>query len=48
MVTDLDVNVFEAASIMTTNKIKRLPLVDENDELRGIITARDLVEAYSK
>ncbi len=48
MVTDLDVNVFEAASIMTTNKIKRLPLVDEKDELRGIITARDLVEAYSK
>lgn len=48
IVTDVDVNVFEAASIMTANKIKRLPLVDENDELRGIITARDLVEAYSK
>jgi len=48
MVTDVDVNVFKAASIMTANKIKRLPLVDENDELRGIITARDLVEAYSK
>ena len=48
MVTDMDVNVFEAANIMTANKIKRLPLVDENDELKGIITARDLVEAYSK
>ena len=48
LVTDVDVNVFEAASIMTANKIKRLPLVGEGDELRGIITARDLVEAYSK
>ena len=48
MVTDMDVNVYEAANIMTHNKIKRLPLVDENDELRGIITARDLVEAFSK
>ncbi len=48
MVTDVDVNVFEAANIMTHNRIKRLPLVDENDDLKGIITARDLVEAYSK
>jgi len=48
IVTDVDVNVFEAASIMTTNRIKRLPLIDENEELKGIITARDLVEAYSK
>jgi CBS domain-containing protein len=48
MVTDVDVNVCEAANIMTHNRIKRLPLVDENDELRGIITARDLVEAFSK
>jgi CBS domain-containing protein len=48
IVTDVDVNVFEAASIMTVNKIKRLPLIDENEELKGIITARDLVEAYSK
>ena len=48
MVTDVGVNVCEAANIMTHNRIKRLPLVDENDELRGIITARDLVEAFSK
>ena len=48
MVTDVNVNVYEAANIMTHNRIKRLPLVDENDELRGIITARDLVEAFSK
>lgn len=48
MVTDVGVNVCEAANIMIHNRIKRLPLVDENDELRGIITARDLVEAFSK
>ena len=48
MVTHVDVNVFQAANIMTHNRIKRLPLVDEKDELRGIITARDLVEAFSK
>lgn len=41
-------NVFETAFIMATNKIRRLPLVDENDELVGIVTARDLVEAYAK
>jgi CBS domain-containing protein len=48
MVTDRDVNVFEAADIMKTHKIKRLPIVDEKDEFKGIVTARDLVEAYSK
>lgn len=41
-------NVLETAFIMATNKIRRLPLVDENDELVGIVTARDLVEAYAK
>jgi CBS domain-containing protein len=41
-------NVLETAFIMATNRIRRLPLVDENDELVGIVTARDLVEAYAK
>lgn len=48
MVSDIDINVCEAANIMTHNRIKRLPLVDENEVLKGIITARDLVEAYSQ
>ena len=48
MVADVDVTVCDAANIMSHNRIKRLPLVDENDELQGIITARDLVEAFSK
>ncbi len=36
----------EAASIMAANNIKRLGLVKDNDELVGIITARDVVDAY--
>lgn len=48
MVVPSGSNVLETAFIMATNKIRRLPLVDENDELVGIVTARDLVEAYAK
>ena len=36
----------EAADIMTMNRIKRLPLTSE-DVIVGIVTARDLVEAYA-
>ncbi|HJU13723.1 MAG TPA: CBS domain-containing protein [Candidatus Nitrosotalea sp.] len=35
----------EAASIMATNNIKRLGLA-ENDSIVGIVTARDVVDAY--
>ena len=35
------------AYVMSSRHIKRLPVVEE-DEMIGIITARDLVEAYSK
>ncbi len=48
MVVQSGSNVLETAFIMATNKIRRLPLVDENNELVGIVTARDLVEAYAK
>jgi CBS domain-containing protein len=37
----------EISAIMMENHIKRLPLSDQNGNLEGIITARDLVEAYS-
>lgn len=37
----------EAARIMSTKRIKRLPLL-EGGRLAGIITARDLVEAFSR
>lgn len=41
------ISVYEAAYIMADRHIRRLPLVEE-EELVGIITARDLVEAYAK
>ena len=47
-VVPADLNVLETAFIMATNNIRRLPLVDENNELVGSVTARDLVEAYAK
>ena len=41
------ISVYEAAYIMADRHIRRLPLMEE-DEMVGIITARDLVEAYAK
>lgn len=38
-----DAQLEEAAAIMTNYSIKKLPVVDENDELVGIITATDLL-----
>jgi CBS domain-containing protein len=36
------------AHVMSSRHIKRLPIVDEDETMIGIITARDLVEAYAK
>ena len=36
-------DIDEAAMIMAKNKIKRLPVVDKNGDLLGIITATDLL-----
>lgn len=41
-----DIKGNEAASIMAANNIKRLGLVDSNEQLVGVVTARDIVEAY--
>jgi len=43
-----NISVIEAAFTMEANGIKRLPLTDEDDNLVGIITARDLVEAFAE
>ncbi len=43
----LGTSIHKTAAIMTANHIRRLPITD-NNELVGIITARDLVEAYAK
>ena len=41
------ITVHEAAFLMASRRIKRLPVVEGN-YLIGIITARDLVEAYTR
>lgn len=41
------ISIHKAAITMTLKHIRRLPIV-KNDEIIGIITARDLVEAYAK
>lgn len=46
VVAKQDIKANEAASIMAANNIKRLGLVDSSDTLVGIVTARDLVDAY--
>ncbi len=43
----LGISIHEAAYTMASQHIRRLPIA-KNDELLGIITARDLVEAYAK
>jgi predicted transcriptional regulator len=46
VVAKQDIKANEAASIMASNNIKRLGLVDSSDALVGIVTARDIVDAY--
>ena len=46
VVAKQDIKGNEAASIMAANNIKRLGLVDDSDALVGIVTARDIVDAY--
>jgi len=46
VVAKQDIKGNEAASIMAANNIKRLGLVDNNDMLTGVVTARDVVDAY--
>ncbi|MDD1655127.1 MAG: CBS domain-containing protein [Methanomicrobiales archaeon] len=41
------ISIHEAAALMASRHIRRLPLI-RDEKLAGIITARDLVEAYAK
>lgn len=41
-------NVSAAARLMTENGIKRLPVVDKDGKLAGIITRSDLVRAFAR
>lgn len=47
IMTSSGTTIHKTAAIMTSNHIRRLP-ISKNGELVGIITARDLVEAYAK
>jgi CBS domain-containing protein len=40
--------VAEAARLMTANEIKRLPVVDDDGALIGIVTRTDLVRAFTR
>ena len=40
-----DCGVFEAADILYTKKISSLPVIDERDNLRGVLTVTDLMRA---
>ena len=48
IVVPSEISVLDAAFMMSTKGIRRLPLVNEEDKLVGIVTARDLVEAYAQ
>lgn len=41
----VDEDISDAAEIMDKNDIKRIPVVDDNNELVGIITRGDIVKA---
>lgn len=43
-----DATIGEAARIMAKRNIKRLPVIDENDELIGVISRADVVNAFTK
>ncbi|WP_338598159.1 CBS domain-containing protein [Sulfolobus tengchongensis] len=41
-------NILDAAKLMARNNVRRLPILDNNDRLIGIITAADIVKFLSK
>jgi CBS domain-containing protein len=41
-----DASIVEAARLMDTEHVKRLPVVDRDGRLIGIVTRRDLLNAY--
>ncbi|MEU6072059.1 CBS domain-containing protein [Streptomyces sp. NPDC047082] len=41
-----DATVTEAARLLTEHRIERLPVVDEEDRLVGIVTRRDLLQVF--
>jgi len=43
-----DVEIYDAAKIMTVQEVKRLPVVDDDDRLLGIISRADIVSLFTR
>ncbi len=43
--TPPDASIYEAATLMKLKKVSRLPVVNENDKLIGIITRQDVIRS---
>lgn len=43
-----DASLAEAARVMTSHRVKRLPIVDPEGNLRGVISRHDIVEAFTR
>jgi CBS domain-containing protein len=43
-----DLSLYEAAKIMVIQDVKRLPVVNEDDELLGIISRADIVSVFTR
>ncbi len=42
-----DINIIEAKQLLATHKIEKLPLVDINFKIKGLITATDIAKNYN-
>jgi CBS-domain-containing membrane protein len=43
-----NVEIYEAAKIMAVQEVKRLPVVDEDNRLLGVISRSDIVSIYTR
>ena len=48
VVTPPDTSIEEALKVMTTNKVRRLPVVDEKGDLVGLVGAADVAKALAE
>ena len=48
VVTSPDASIEEALNVMTTNKVRRLPVVDEKGDMVGLVGAADVAKALAE
>ena len=48
IVVDRNTTIAEAARLMTDRKVKRLPIVDPNGRLEGIVSRGDILVAFAR